>query len=183
MGTKEELGNNDPFVKPAIQGGLKTLVGESLVLFTTNTYRHKRYQAFYGVGIVYRVVRGEKNDLLYVRFGTFQNVKTRLVVVFHNQARRQLLTLKRGQPCQIYGVSRTFSTKIKLNGQERIGAKLGLYAMAINGWYVPTTLEIRKMPKNEDLVEPTEKEKNLLEDFDKLLDEFYNGDDIEDEEN
>lgn len=180
--TREELGNNDPYVKPAIQNGLKTLLGESLVLYTYSTFRGKRYQPFYGIGIVYRVVKGDKQDLLYIRFGAFPFVKTRLVVVFSNHARRQLLTLKRGQPCQVYGICRQFSTEIILHGKKTRGIKMGLYAIAVNGWYVPTSLDIKKMPKNEDVVEPTDKEKNLLEDFDKLLDEFYNGD-IEDEEN
>lgn len=168
---------NDPYVKPVVQKDMECLFGETLMLFSKCIHNGKEYKPFYGIGIVYRVVRGEKKDFVYVRFGCFQNVKVRLVVVDHNHARRQTLTLKRGQCCQIYGISRYYTDYINLNGKRVKGIKLGLFATAINGWYVPTMLDIKKMPTNEDVVRPTDKEENLMENFDALLDEFYNGDD------
>lgn len=167
--------DNEPFVKPALNGEMQCLYGETLMLFENSRYRGKNYRPFYGIGVVYRVVKGDKQDLVYIRFGCFPNVKIRLVVVFHNHARRQILTLKRGQCCQVYGMCRNFQTKINLNGQETQGVKLGLYAIAIQGWYVPTMLDIRKLPTNEDLSSPTEKETELQQTFEDVLNEFMNG--------
>ena len=130
---------------------------------------------FYGIGTVYRVVKGEKNDLVYINFGIFRDRKTRLVVVYDNHARRQIMTLKRGQICQVYGICRYFATDVEINGIKATGVKLGLYASGINGWYVPTMFDIRKMPTNEDLVEPTDKEKDLQETLDDVLNDFLTG--------
>ena len=165
----------EPYVKPVAAGTMEYLYGESLMLFGWQKYHGKKYRPFYGVGVVYRVVKGEKQDLVYVRFGPFNTTKTRLVVVYHNHARRQTLTLKRGQCCQVYGVCRYFTTDIKLNGKDTKGLKLGLYATAIQGWYVPTMLDIRRLPTNEDIAEPTQNEKQYLDNMDELLNEFMTG--------
>lgn len=165
----------EPYVKPVASGTMEYLFGESLMLFGWQKYHGKKYRPFYGIGVVYRVVKGEKQDLVYVRFGPFNTTKTRLIVVYHNHARRQTLTLKRGQCCQVYGVCRYFTTDIKLNGKDTKGLKLGLYATAIQGWYVPTMLDIRRLPTNEDIVEPTQNEKQYLENMDELLNEFMTG--------
>lgn len=162
---------------PSTWGDMEYVMGESLMLFGWQKYHGKRYRIFYGVGVVYRVVKGDKQDLVYVRFGTFQTTKTRLVVVYHNHARRQTLTLKRGQCCQVYGICRYFSTEytdLKTHEKGR-RVRLGLYATAIQGWYVPTMLDIKKMPTNEDLVAPTKKEQEIQKTFEEVLDDFLNG--------
>ena len=138
-------------------------------------WQHKEYRSFYGIGLVYRVVKGEKFDLVYVRFGTFPNIKTRLVVVYDNHARRQILTLKRGQYCQVYGVCRYFTSEKEVNGEKLKCIKLGLYAKGISGWYVPTMMDIKKMPINDDLVDPTEKEQEMMNSMEDILDQFMNG--------
>ena len=167
--------NDEPYVKPTLSGTMEHLKDESLMLFSYSMHNHKRYRMFYGIGVVYRVVKGEKQDLLYVNFGIFKEKKTRLVVVYDNHSRRQLLTLKRGQVCQIYGLCRYFTTDIMLNGQKTKGVRLGLYAKGINGWYVPTMLDIRKMPINEDLSDPTEKEEEIQQTLEDVLNEFMTG--------
>lgn len=176
-GKNEELESidNSPYVQPVLSGTMEYLYGESLMLFGWQKYHGRSYRPFYGVGVVYRVVKGEKQDLVYIRFGCFQSTKIRLVVIYHNHARRQTLTLKRGQCCQVYGVCRNFATDIMLNGKKTKGGKLGLYAIAINGWYVPTMMDIRKMPTNEDLVDPTEKEKDLQETLNEVWNDFMSG--------
>ena len=183
MSKDKELNNvdNEPFVRPVVAGTMEYLFGESLMLFGWQKYHGKKYRPFYGVGVVYRVVKGDKQDLVYIRFGPFNTTKTRLVVVFHNHARRQILTLKRGQCCQVYGVCRYFTTDIKLNDKDTKGLRLGLYATAIQGWYVPTMLDIRRLPTNEDLVAPTEKEKEIQQTFEDVLNEFLNGNGDEEE--
>ena len=163
-------------VFPTIAGGMEHLQDESLMLFSYSIHNKKRYRLFYGIGKVYRVVKGEKQDLIYINFGGFKEYKTRLVVAYDNHARRQVLTLKRGQICQVYGVCRYFTTEITLpNGQKSKGVRLGLYAMGLNGWYVPTMFDIKKMPPNADLVEPSDKEKEIQETFEDVLDDFLNG--------
>ena len=175
MKNDEELKEKEPYVRPVAAGTMEYLFGESLMLFGWQKYHGKKYRPFYGVGVVYRVVKGDKQDLVYVRFGPFNTTKTRLVVVYHNHARRQTLTLKRGQVAQVYGICRYFTESIEINGRKAKGVRLGLYATAILGWYVPTMLDIRKMPTNEDLVEPSEKEKDIQETLENVLDDFLNG--------
>ena len=154
---------------------LTHISNESVVLFSHTKYSDKRYRLFYGIGVVYRVVKGEKCDLVYINFGLMKNRKPRLVVVFDNHARRQLITLKRGQVCNVYGLARFYEHKKQVDGKETKSLKFGLYAKALQGWYVPTSFDIKKMPVNEDLVDPSEKEENLMNEFDDVLDQFLKG--------
>ena len=174
---KKEINKNneEPYVKPVISGTMEHLKDESVMLFSYSIHNHKRYRMFYAIGTVYRVVKGDKQDLLYMNFGLFKERKTRLVVVYDNHSRRQLLTLKRGQICQVYGLCRYFTTDIMLNGKKTKGIRLGLYAKGINAWYVPTMFDLRKMPTNEDLSSPTEKEVEIQETLEDVLNEFLNG--------
>ncbi len=162
-------------ITPTISATTENPLGESLMLFGSAKHRGKRYRLFYGIGIVYRVVKGENQDLIYVNFGFFKEHRTRLVLAYENHARRQTLTLKRGQCCQVYGLCRYYTTEFELNGEKRKGVRLGLYARAISGWYVPTMMDIRKMPTNEDLVEPSEKEEELQQTLTDVLNEFLTG--------
>lgn len=174
---KKEAGikNEEPYIVPTVSGTMEHTKDESLMLFSYSMYNKKRYRPFYGIGIVYRVVKGEKQDLIYINFGLFPTHKTRLVVAYENHARRQILTLKRGQVCQVYGICRYYQTDVEVNGVKSKGLRLGLYAKGIQGWYVPTMLDIRKMPINDDLVDPTEKEEELQETFEDVLNDFFNG--------
>lgn len=167
--------NKEDRILPTFSGKMEHLKDESLMLFSYSTYNGKKYRLFYGIGIVYRVVKGDKQDLVYINFGLFKGHKPRLVVVFENHARRQVSTLKKGQVCQVYGMCRNYMTHFELKNKETKGIRLGLYARALLGWYVPTMLDIRKMPVNEDLVEPSEKEKALQENFEDVLNEFMTG--------
>ena len=173
---KKEAGikNEEPYIVPTINGTMEHTKDESLMLFSSSLHNNKKYRAFYGIGVVYRVVKGDKQDLIYINFGLFPTHKTRVVVAYDNHARRQTLTLKRGQVCQVYGMCRYYSTDVEINGIKSKGVRLGLYAKGIQGWYVPTMLDIRKMPTNEDLVAPTEKEEELGKTFEEVLDDFLN---------
>ena len=174
---KKEMGiaKEDSYVVPTFTGTMEHTKDESLMLFSYSMYNKKKYRPFYGIGVVYRVVKGEKFDLIYINFGLFKEHKTRLVVAYENHARRQIMTLKRGQVCQVYGMCRYFTTEVEVNGVKSKGVRLGLYAKAIQGWYVPTMLDIRKMPTNEDLVAPSEKEEEVQKTFEEVLDDFFNG--------
>lgn len=156
-------------------GQMEHIYEESLMLFSYSWKNRKRYRLFYGIGTVYRVVKGEKQDLIYINFGLFPDHQTKLVVAYDNIARRQALTLKRGQPCQVYGLCRYYKTEFETeDGRKLKRVRLGLYAKGINGWYVPTMMDIKRMPTNEDIVDPSEKEEELLENFDDVLDSFLN---------
>ena len=170
-----DIKNEEPYIAPSITKEMECMNSESLMFFSYATRKQKKYRMFYGIGIVYRVVKGDKQDLVYVNFGLFKEKKTRLVVAYDNHARRQILTLKRGQVCHIYGLCRYFTTDVEINGIKAKGIRLGLYAKGIQGWYVPTMLDIRKMPINDDLVDPSEKEQELMDKFDDVLNEFMTG--------
>ena len=150
---------------------MECMPNESIMFYGTVSEKGRSYRLFYGLGVVYRIVKGEKSDLVYVNFGIIDKHKARIVVIYDNHARRQLLTLKRGQICQIYGLCRYSPYEWK--GMKRI--RLGLYARGIIGWYVPTMYDIKRMDKNEDLVSPSEKEKEFMENYDEILDSFTNG--------
>ena len=169
-----ELSEDNSKLKPYM--ATQNLYGESLLFFNTQKLHDKKYRQFYGIGKVFRVVKGEKQDLIYVRFSVLPTAKIRLVVAYDNHARRQVLTLKRGQVCQIYGVSREFTTDfISPETQEKKKVvRLGLYASGILGWYVPTMIDIKRMPINEDLVAPSEKEEEMQDKFEEVLNEFLN---------
>ena len=73
------------------------------------------------------------------------------------------MTLKRGQICQVYGICRYYKTDINVKGKADKGIRLCLIARGILGWYVPTMVDIRKMPVNDDIVAPSEKETEILD--------------------
>ena len=174
---KEEINTlNEEDFSLNTTGQMEHTMNETLMLFSYSWRNRKRYRLFYGVGTVYRVVKGEKQDLIYINFGVFPENQTKLVVAYDNIARRQVLTLKKGQPCQVYGLCRYYTTEFETeDGRKLKRVRLGLYAKGINGWYVPTMMDIKKMPTNEDVVDPSEKEEELLENFDDILDSFLNG--------
>ena len=176
---KEEisvLNQDEAIFKPSIY--MECLPNESLMLYGWQKFRGKAYRQFYGVGKVFRVVKGEKQDLVYIRFSVLPVMKPRLVVVYDNIPRRQTLTLKRGQSCQVWGICRNFTTEytdLKTHEEHKKRVRMGLYATALNGWYVPTMIDIKRLPENEDLVQPSEKEKELQKTFEDVLNEFMTG--------
>lgn len=178
METKEMLENaeheEEQNVLPKTYG-VEHIANESIIFFGKAEYKRKSYRMFYGIGYVYRVVKGEKCDLIYINFGMFPNMRPRLVVALDNRARRQTLTLKRGQLCQVYGLCRNYTTYFEYNGEQHKRVRMGLFARGLNGWYIPTMLEINKMPVNEDVVEISENEKKLEDLFEDVLDSFMNG--------
>lgn len=175
---KVKLGkwNNQSYMLPDYGGTMEHMKGESLMLFGWETYKQKKFRPFYGIGIVYRVVKGDKSDLVYINFGMFSEHRTRVVVVIDNHSRRQILTLKRGQVCQVYGVCRFYTRKKPLeNGEVQKEVDLLMFAKGLNGWYVPTMLDIKKMPINDNLVEPNEFDQKVSEIGEDILDQFMNG--------
>lgn len=143
---------------------------ESLQFFEWGNWNGMPYQTFYGIGVVYKIIKMEKKDLVYVRFSSLPNRQMRMIVLYKNHARRQLATLKRGQICQVYGTCVHYESKVK--GKKYPVHRLGLFAEGIIGWYVPTMLDIKKIPVNDDIEPPSSEEENLTQDLDSVLDEF-----------
>lgn len=165
-----------------ITGQVDHISNESLMLFEKCTYLNKDFRIFYGIGKVYRVVNGDENDLVYINFGLFPEHRVKALVVFYNHARRQTLLLKRGQVCQVYGLARYIERDVTNKaGHKEKKLSLVLYAHGFNAWYIPTLMDIRKMPKNEDLVSPTDKEKEYMESMEDILDQFKTTGEVEDE--
>ena len=153
------------YVSQYLSQQIDTTKGESLMLLGYVRHKGTTYRLFYGIGVVYRVVKREIDDLVYINFGVFKEHPRRLVVVHDNHARRQLLTLKRGQICHVYGLCRYFMGKgKKVDGKPTQELKMLLIATGILGWYVPTMVDIKKQGNNNDIVAPTDAE-NEIADF------------------
>jgi len=174
---RERLGKWKPkdYIVPTYDGTMECVKGESIMLFGWQEKNKKQYRQFYAIGVVHRVVKGNECDLIFINFGVFKDHRTRLVVAYDNHPRRQVMTLKRGQVCQVYGICRYYTTQKEIKGEMKNVVELGLYAKGILGWYVPTMFDIRKMPTNDNLDIPKgddlEKEEQMVD----ILDQFMNG--------
>lgn len=177
---KVTLGKKNPkdFYIPDYDALMESSKGESIMFFSYHTFHNKKFRQFYGVGTVYRIARGEKYDFVYINFGIEPTHKLTMVSVIDNKARRQILTLKRGQICQVYGVScKANNTYKKEDGTYAKRLVNVYYAKGLNGWYVPTMLDIKKLPKNEDLVETSDNEDEYVNNTEDILDLFIGDDD------
>ena len=120
---------------------VRCINGESLLV-----YGKEDVLNFQGMGIVRSIKKGENYDMVVMSFGKY----TRKVLVNYNRARRQIYTLKCGQYAQVFGKARFGRLDNGIN-------YLYLYALAIQGWYVPKALDIKKSDeKFEALVEEQE---------------------------
>lgn len=131
---------------PKIDGIMESVSGQSIMLFGSEI---KGYRWFYAIGHIKRIEHFEKYDLVYARFGGGEYLS--VCVVYETNARRQLLTCKLGHYAQFYGVSDYI--KYEYNGKTK--KRHRYYLKAINGWYVPQLIEIKK--KNLQLDRPKER--------------------------
>lgn len=93
-------------------------------------------------GLVRKISKGNEFDILYVLGGGL-NLLT--VVVKKEPARKQIATCKVNQWCNIIADSLAWFEDGK--------SKAILYAVAIQGWYVPKVMDIQQVP-DEELGEP-----------------------------
>ena len=154
------------FVVPELSGIVEHIRGETLMHFGVCKINKINYRQVWGVGRVRRISKGDKFDLVYISFGIEH--KWKRIIVIDNFARRQIMTLKRGQICQVYGVCRYFTTDVKLKGQQVKGQRLGLYAKGIQGWYVPKVMDIINVDPN-DVEELTKENESKIDFIDKLI--------------
>ena len=137
---------------PDFNGIIECYENECLFLYGWEEYKGKKYRAFYGVGYVVKINQGEKIDYVRVNFSLMGKHGSRTIRVVDNLARRQIQTLKRGQMCHVVGFASFYvRKKNKDNKSPRDRLDLCLWARGLQGWYVPTMLEIKKAPKNDNV--------------------------------
>lgn len=89
-------------------------------------------------GLVKKISKGDEFDMMYLISG---GSKLLIVVIKSETARKQIATCKINQWCQIIADS--------LMCFEENETKIILYAVAIQGWYVPKIMDIRETPDEE----------------------------------
>lgn len=167
---KKTYGKND---KPYIGLPVTTLNDEMLYIASGKTHN------FTGDGLVMKISRGEKFDIVTVMFGI--GVKYRDVVVTHTRARRQILTLKRGQWARFGGMARLYQekTKPKEGYKSVLYKKWYLFAYFLQGYYTPKMFDIRKRQEDIDngeeidYIDPLDKDKETQVDM--VVQDIFNG--------
>ena len=126
--------------------------GESLEFI--GGHHNGRATHFKGMFLPIIIEHGEEFDILRGKFGLTQ--VQRDIIVRHNHARRQLLTVKIGQWCEVFGEARLYRKEVTLpDGKVQHPLYWGLFAMAINGWYVPRMFDVKK--REEEIANGEEK--------------------------
>ena len=151
---------------------------------------YKRYPnagkyGFKGTGLVLKISRGTNFDVILVRFGVM-TARTREIIVIHSRARRQILTLKRGQFADFLGEAVVISEDRPDNPyKNKFVKRLHFTAFAIRGWYTPKAFDVKKYEEDiangeeENYIDPLEedKEKQIEKTINDLFDK--KGDDDE----
>lgn len=149
---------DEEYIVPDIRNLVRCFRSETLFIFGIDSANTK-YRWCLGVGRVCKIQQGESFDLLYLNFG---RKYAREIIVQYNHARRQLLTLKKGQLATFYG-------KFKLYKNEQGQTRTVFYAIGLQAWYVPKAMDIKAIDTDAfDKIEK-EQEKEMLEKIDKLF--------------
>lgn len=136
---------------------------------------------FWGIGNVFKIERGENFDIVYADFGFAKN--PRAVVITHNQARRQILTLKRGQFALFWGQAKTFKKPSKFKGVANpTYREWALFGYVVSGFYVPKAFDVKKMESDiENGIEQDETvplNKNLEKHYEDIINGLFEEEDI-----
>lgn len=129
---------------------------ETLLILGTPTDNAKR-KFVLGVGRTIKIMKGQEFDMIQMDFGSGV---WKDIIVKSNHARRQIYTLKRNQYAWFYG----FMTTYMENGELHTS----LFARALQGWYVPKNMDIKKLDPNE-IEKLTEENESKIDFIDKLL--------------
>lgn len=146
------------FTNPSIQHYIHAMKNETILIFDKRDNDGISARPIIGIGKVMRVYKGEKLDLVYMNFGGKYNKK---IVVFHNHARRQVYTLKRGQLATLYGYIRFYT--------ENEQTKYSMYANGFHAWYVPKAFDIKNY--DSDMLDQLtqENETSMLDFLDNII--------------
>ena len=124
-----------------------------------------KYHQFEGRGQVIKISRGDKMDIVDVKFGMYN--KIRPIVVTNSLARRQILTLKRGQWADFGGEAKMLKFRTK-DGKHTYN-QWCFYAYDIQGHYVPKMFDVKKLQEDIDNGEET----NQIDDLTQSKEKFY----------
>ena len=116
------------------------------ILFGRQIVNHRTYRGFWGVGKVVKISKGDKLDIVLVKFGNrLQNV-----IASYNHPRRQVMTLKKGNLVTIYGVMGvSLITTNDKDGKPHRHLKRSIYAWGLMNWYVPMVADLRAIGKGD----------------------------------
>ena len=151
MKTKITIGTKSPknVYVPDSDNVMLRMRNESIMTFGQSKYGDNTYRQFFAIGRIYKIVKGDTVDCLWVNFGI--ETKNRCVICNKNFVRRQISLLKRGWYCEFYGLMKIMFVKKKIGTDEEKNVPMWvLFANALNPWYVPRTMEIKK-EINEDV--------------------------------
>lgn len=134
----------------------------SIIYLGACEVKRKQYRTFIGWGKVVRIQKGDKIDLVTLKFG-FRVLK---VIASLNHARRMAQALKRGHICSVFGLARIqYNEWIDHKTKEpRKGYVHRLYAMGFQDWYVPKMADLRAVGKG-DMVDIDENVEEFYKDF------------------
>ena len=159
MAKKVIFGSKNPkaFVMPDLEDIAHCSKHESLIFLGTSADDPSKRWCV-GIGRVSFINHGEKMDIVGINFGRSYS---RQIVVVHNQARRQVYSLKKTQLAWFYGFVKIYN----IDGQIRTQ----FFARGFQPWYVPKALDIKNF--NFDSVDQLEKENetSMLNFIDDLL--------------
>ena len=113
-------------------------------LFTTGY--HKSLTQFFGWGKVWKIEHGEKFDIVCIQFGFDRKIRD--VVVFDNHARRQILTLKKGQYCLCGGQAKMYLRSSDDSPNAKRFKQWTFIAYMLQGMFVPTMFDVKKRNKD-----------------------------------
>lgn len=133
---KVKIGKYDNvFNVPNFHNLARTPKNESVWLFGKD--RESNYTLACGIGLVKGISHGKEFDIVYMDFGRGSDWRfLRKVIVMKNTARRQIYTLKINQYAWFYGAF----ARLTIDGH----ITEMFYAKALQGWYVPKSLDIKK---------------------------------------
>ena len=145
------------FPIPSPEPKVKSSYGGTILFNSNVKINGKIYRWFIGWGQVLKISKGDKLDIVLVKFGE----RAYNVVATRNHPRRQVMTLKRGYLATVFGYSRVHYVDVKNRKGEPIKAKrTHLYAWGFQGWYVPLIADLRAIGKG-DTEELSEKDEEL----------------------
>lgn len=154
LGDKKE----EEYVIPDIRNIVRCFRSETLFIFGVDSKKTK-YRWCLGVGRVCKIKQGENFDLVSINFG--RNY-AREIIVQYNHARRQLLTLKKGQLATFYG-------KFRIWQNDKGDARSIFYAIGLQPWYVPKAMDIKQMDLESYEKIKLEEETTMINYIDELL--------------
>ena len=144
--------------------------GESIIYFGRLS-KNNTMQVCFGFGQVIDIQIGNNFDLITMNFGLHYN---RQIIVKWNDARKQILTLKKGEYAQFFGFRKDYyRTKKKDEKFQR--ADVYFFAKQLQGWYVPKTMN-RKSYDPKEVEKLTQENESKIDFIEKLVrEELDNG--------